>query len=304
MTIAGLVEREVTLSLDDLGHMPQFEVELDIHCVTRWSKPAMRFGGVLLADVLRLAGPMANARFVSFAARSDRRHSTSLPLDDALKLGAQVALRHARNALPTEHGGPVRLITPARYFYKSLKWLTRITLLADDQLGYWESTAGYHNHADPWLEERFVEARHSRADMRAVLAAGDLSDREILGLVATGGDLRGLAARGAKLRDADFSRANLRDACFEGANLSNARFVGADLRGATFKAADLEGVDFAGADLRGADLSGASLVASTYGVLSESPAVVDGTTIIEPSQLDGLTPTEAAFLDKSLSFPR
>ena len=207
------------------------------------------------------------------------------------------------NPLPVDHGGPLRLIVPGRYFYKSLKWLERIELLAEDRLGYWEAESGYHNTADPWREERYMAPALDKQEAARLLAKRDFSGRNLRSIAAAGMDLAGLSARGALLRDADFSRANLRGACFDGANLSNARLVGADLRGATFLGADVEGADFTGADLRGADLTGASLFGATFCDESAVPpcgATIDATLRVAPDQLDALTPPQAAFLRAAL----
>lgn len=102
------------------------EHAVDVHCVTRWSIPRKPFGGVLLSELLALCDVLPEAKFVSFVADSDRGHSTSLPLEDALRLGVMIALRADGKPLPVEHGGPVRVVTPERYFYKSLKWLMQI----------------------------------------------------------------------------------------------------------------------------------------------------------------------------------
>ena len=90
VAIAGAVRQPRTYSLDELRALPQAERTVDIHCVTRWSKPGVRFSGVLLADVLQAGGAEPAARFVSFVARSDRAHSTSLALADALGLDVYI----------------------------------------------------------------------------------------------------------------------------------------------------------------------------------------------------------------------
>jgi hypothetical protein len=303
VTVEGDVQASCSLSLCELESLPQVEQVVDIHCVTRWSKPAVRFRGVPLAALLARAQPTAEARFASFVARSARDHSTSLPLADAVALGALVALSADGAALASERGGPVRLVVPGRYFYKSLKWLERIELLAEDRLGFWESTAGYHNTADPWQQQRYIAGGLSRAELQAVLAARDLSDRNLLGLRAAGFDLQGLRASNALLRDADFSDCKLRDACFDGANLTNARFQRSDLRGASFGGADLEGVDFAGADLRGARLLGVSLLGASFvdDPAAGRGAIIDGSTQFDRQALDHLTPPQQAFLLAALS---
>src|SRR5204863_743217 len=125
VTVAGAVGRPRTYSLAELRALPQIQRTIDVHCVTRWSKLGARFSGVPLADLLHPAEVHPAAQFISFIARSDRAHSTSLPLADAVRLQTLVALTYEDAPLPVEHGGPVRTIVPGRYFYKSLKWLER-----------------------------------------------------------------------------------------------------------------------------------------------------------------------------------
>lgn len=301
--VSGLVARPHSWSVEELWALPQVEARIDIHCVTRWSKPGARFGGVPLQTVLDACQPLAQARFVSFVARSARSHSTSLPLADALALNTLLALSYEGQPLAERHGGPVRTVVRERYFYKSLKWLEEIRVLAEDELGYWEKEAGYHNLADPWQEQRYIVPHIDNRLYRRLLKARDFSDRELLGIRADGRNLTGLRARRAVLRDAHFERSQLDGACFDGANLSNAHFEGARLRTASFRAdrgraADLEGADFRGADLRGADLTGASLFGATFcpedsGESEDwGPALLDRTTRIEPTGLDRLTPRQ------------
>lgn len=306
--MSGVVEREATWSLDDLRAMPQVTRRIDLHCVTRWSSLGVEFTGVPLSALLDECRPLASARFVSFVAHSDRDHSTSLPLSVLQEADALIVFTVDGQPLSSEHGGPVRVVVPGRYFYKSLKWLAQIELLTEDRLGYWEANAGYHNGADPWQEERFLAANLDLHTVRQLLASRNFSGRDLRGLVATGMDLRGLNANGAKLRDAHFQGANLRDGCFDGVNLSGAHLERADLMGATFlpdakgNAADLEGADFRGADLRGARFRGASLFGATFGPIDPSdgtsfPAVVDATTMLDETTLASLesTPTQLHF---------
>jgi DMSO/TMAO reductase YedYZ molybdopterin-dependent catalytic subunit len=301
VSVGGLVARRRSWSLEELRALPMVERVVDIHCVTRWSKPGVRFGGVPLRRLLHLCGPLPEARFISFIARSERRHSTSLPLADALELDALVALTCDGEPLDAAHGGPVRTVVPGRYFYKSVKWLEEVELLAEDRLGYWEAQAGYHNTADPWREQRYMAPSLDRREARELLARRDFSGRDLRGLDARGHDLAGLAARAALLRDAHFERANLERACFDGANLANAHLEGACLRGASFRGADVEGANFRGADLRGADLGGASLFGATFtpepgDADGWGPAVLDGTTCMDQAAVDELTPAQQAFV--------
>ena len=305
LTISGMVASTRSWSLEDLHALPQVERAIDIHCVTRWSKLGITCGGVLLRTLLDACPLLPHAHFLSFVARSARSHSTSLPLVEALQLETLVVLTVAGRPLPDEHGGPIRTITPGRYFYKSVKWLEHIRVLETDELGYWEREAGYHNEADPWQEQRYIVAQGDPSTTRRLLQRKDFSGRRLLGLHAAGRNLVGLNARGATLRNANFADACLRHACFEGANLSNAYFAGADLRNASFRSTpgqitDVEGADFREADLRGADLTGVALCGVSFCPDEDEPgrraALIDRTTRIAPEDLEVLTPRQRAFV--------
>lgn len=256
-----------TYALEELQRFPTVTRKVDIHCVTRWSQPQVEFTGVTLDRLLLAAKLRMDTPYVSFVSRSERNHSTSLPLADALALGTMLVWEANGAPLETAHGGPLRTVTPGKYFYKSLKWLARIDLLKNDRLGYWEAVAGYHNGADPWREERYLAPTIDRHDAARLLAAREFGGRDLRGIDARGRDLAGLNAREALLRDSDFRGCQLSGACFDLANLSNARLADADLRGASFQGADLEGADFTRADVRGADFTGASLFGATFAPL-------------------------------------
>lgn len=303
--VHGLVERPQSIGLSDLKQLGWVERSIDIHCVTRWSKPGVRFGGVTLQSLLDVARPQPSARFISFIANSERRHSTSLPLADALKLETILALEADGQPLTVEHGGPIRVVVPGRYFYKSLKWLAEIELLAEDRLGYWESSAGYHNEADPWREQRYVAEGLTKQQAEAILGSRDVRGLELRNLTATGMNLSGLSAAGAILRNADFRRAIVANACFDKANLSNAHFEQSKLAGASFVGADVEGADFRECDLRGADFTGASLVGVSFCEpfdlsAGDGPfrrgASLNRATRIDPEALEVLTPEQAAYV--------
>lgn len=303
--ITGLVEHPRCWTLKQLQALPQTQRTVDIHCVTRWSKLGARFTGIPLNALLEECVPTPDAKFLSFVARSARAHSTSLPLEDARQLDVLVALTYEGAPLPPEHGGPVRTVVPERYFYKSLKWLETIEVLAEDRLGYWEKEAGYHNVADPWREQRYILPDLDPASYRRLLQRRDFSGQDLLGIDAQGRDLSNLKAAGAKLRDAHFERAGLKGACFDDANLSNAHLDHADLQGATFLGADCEGADFRGADLRGANFAGASLFGATFTPETaddenQASARLDVTTRIEPRAIEQLTPQQRAFVENAL----
>ncbi len=302
--VAGQVAGPRLWLLEELQQLPSITRSVDIHCVTRWSKLAVEFRGVSLLEVLRRSEPLDNARYVSFIARSDRRHSTSLPRDALEALDPILAWEADGEPLPLEHGGPLRVIVPGRYFYKSLKWLARIEVFVDDQLGFWESTAGYHNTADPWRQQRYLASKLTKQEARVILQSLDFRDRDLRGIEAPGFDLTGLHAEAAKLRNANLQGAILQKACFDGANLSNANLRSADLRDASFLGADLEGADLTGADLRGARFHGASLVAATF-VSTEQPnepegALVDSSTQFDPAVMDEITPEQADYLSHQI----
>ena len=207
------------------------------------------------------------ARFVRFEAYSARRHDTSLPLALAL---ADTWLVHRFDGVPlaVEHGYPLRCLTPSRYLYKSCKWVHRIELLAEDQLGHWEQTSRYHNNGDPGSgDERFTTGSIRPDQLRAFRAATDFAKWR--GRVLIGLDLAGWDRAGADLRDIVLKGCDLREAALAGAdlrraNLSLSDLQGADLSDVDFRDADLEGVDFRSADLRGADLRGAALTAARF----------------------------------------
>ncbi|MEQ8965651.1 MAG: molybdopterin-dependent oxidoreductase [Azospirillaceae bacterium] len=283
VSIGGLVERPQVFSLDVLQSLPDARQRIDIHCVTRWSKLDQAFTGVPLGEVLERAGVRPEARFVWFGARSEHGHATSLRLDEALAAGALVAFAHEDRPLAPEHGGPVRMVVPGKYFYKSIKWLETIELLAEDRLGTWESESGYHNHADPWAEERFVARNLDRLTVARAMSDRRFAGLDLLGVEADGIDLTGLDARGALLRNASFRGARLAGARFDEANLSGARLNGADLTGAKFTGADLEGADFRGADLSGADFTDASLFGTTLFPEPTDPAGGPGAARLDPA---------------------
>jgi len=300
VTIAGRVARPAVWTLDELKGLPSSTRSIDIHCVTRWSKLAVAFRGVLLSDVIQRAGPLDDARFVSLLARSGRGHSTSLPLQVIEDEDVLMAWEADGEPLAVAHGGPLRVVTPRRYFYKSLKWVAGVELTVDDRLGYWESTAGYHNTADPWRQQRYLAPNLTKQQAREILERRDFRRRDLRGIDAEGFDLSGLRAEGSSLRNANFQGATLRGANLDRANLSNAALQNADLRDASFVAADLEGADLSGADLRGAVLREASLVAATFVTMTRDGvsrgAVIDATSQLDRRVLDDVTPEQSSYI--------
>jgi DMSO/TMAO reductase YedYZ molybdopterin-dependent catalytic subunit len=152
MTVDGLVRTTATWSFDELKALPNSEYAGDIHCVTTWSKLGTSFQGVSLDLLLEQAQPRSDATFV--LATSTTGYTTNLPLSDVTGGKAWLVWSHEGKPLTAEHGGPVRLLVPHLYFWKSAKWVTRLTLLDADQQGFWERN-GYHDRGDPWSEQRY-----------------------------------------------------------------------------------------------------------------------------------------------------
>jgi DMSO/TMAO reductase YedYZ molybdopterin-dependent catalytic subunit len=154
LAIDGLVENPVTLDWWKFVELPQSEATSDIHCVTAWSRYDNRWRGVLVSDLLTLVRPKPEARFVLF--QSYDTYTTNLPLAEFAAPDALLATHWEGEPLTVEHGGPLRVVVPQLYFWKSAKWVKKITFVAEDRPGFWE-VRGYHNHGDPWEEERYSE---------------------------------------------------------------------------------------------------------------------------------------------------
>jgi len=152
MSVDGLVAHPSTWSWDEMHRLPQSEYAGNIHCVTTWSKFDVRFGGVSVDVLLDAAGPLPAATHV--LGTSTTGYTTNLPLEQVRGGKAWVVWSFDGKPLAREHGGPVRLLVPHLYFWKSAKWITRLTLLDHDEHGFWERN-GYHDLGDPWLEQRY-----------------------------------------------------------------------------------------------------------------------------------------------------
>lgn len=262
LEIAGLVERPSTLAWGDYLDLPRQEREVDLHCVTGWSRLDNLLTGVPLARLLERAAPLPAARFVRFAAFSERGHDTSLPLAVA-RADTWLVDAIGGEPLAVEHGGPLRTVTPTRYFYKSLKWVRRIELLAEDRLGYWERESAYHNVGDPWPgDQRFATGSIDPGELARLRAGESLALWRTPRKVVLSADLRGWRPRDRDLRRLQLKSCDLRAADLAGADLREANLSLSDLRGAVLAGADLRGADLEGADLSGADLRGADLSAT------------------------------------------
>jgi DMSO/TMAO reductase YedYZ molybdopterin-dependent catalytic subunit len=154
LKVHGLVDSPFTLTWDQFRALPRKQVETDIHCVTRWSKLDTTWEGVAIQTILEMAGVRPEAGYV--VAHAEQGYTTNMPLsvlddDDVL-----LADTFGGEPLELDHGYPLRLLVPKRYFWKSAKWIRALEFLDRDVLGFWERY-GYHNDADPWQEERFSE---------------------------------------------------------------------------------------------------------------------------------------------------
>ncbi|HSH72060.1 MAG TPA: sulfite oxidase-like oxidoreductase [Methylophilaceae bacterium] len=154
LRVFGMVENELKLDWAAFRKLPQIRDVSDFHCVTRWSQLDMDWEGVSARELLMLAAPLPLARFVTLHGYDG--YTTNISLEALLDDDVIIAHSVFGKSLTAEHGGPVRLVVPKRYAWKSAKWLKAIELHIDDKPGFWE-VRGYHNYADPFLEQRFSE---------------------------------------------------------------------------------------------------------------------------------------------------
>jgi DMSO/TMAO reductase YedYZ molybdopterin-dependent catalytic subunit len=152
LRVFGDVENELELSWERFNELPRSSNVQDIHCVTRWSRFDTRFEGVHWSELAKLVQPKATARFV--IAHAEAGFTSNVPLSFLEDANAVLATHADGEPLTTEHGYPLRLVIPGKYFWKSAKWLRGIELSSVDKPGFWERY-GYNNDADPWREERY-----------------------------------------------------------------------------------------------------------------------------------------------------
>jgi DMSO/TMAO reductase YedYZ molybdopterin-dependent catalytic subunit len=152
LRVDGACHHPTTLDWAAFQALPQVDDTSDFHCVTTWSRMDIRWRGVRLSTVLALVEPTDDAHFLLCHGYDD--YTTNLSLAEALK--DDVLLVHTVDGapLPREHGGPVRIITPQLYAWKGAKWVSRLELLREDVLGFWERN-GYSNTAHPWRNDRY-----------------------------------------------------------------------------------------------------------------------------------------------------
>jgi DMSO/TMAO reductase YedYZ molybdopterin-dependent catalytic subunit len=152
LQLNGEVDEPVSLTYDELRALPATEVTTDIHCVTRWSRFDAQFKGVHWRELARLCRPKATANFA--IAHAEQGFTANVPLSALDDGHALVVYEADGEPLTPDHGWPVRLVIPSKYFWKSAKWLTGIELSSTDKPGFWERY-GYHNDADFWKEQRY-----------------------------------------------------------------------------------------------------------------------------------------------------
>jgi len=150
--VFGEVGSELRLRWDDLTALPATENVQDIHCVTRWSRFDTQFKGVHWRELAKLVDPKPSADFV--IAHAEQGYTANIPISFLEDENALLAYEADGEPLALEHGWPLRLVIPGKYFWKSAKWLRGIELSSIDRPGFWERY-GYHNDADPWKEERY-----------------------------------------------------------------------------------------------------------------------------------------------------
>ena len=154
LRLYGEVDAPFELSYDELRAMPPTEWHGDIHCVTRWSKKATTWKGVLFRTLIERVKPHASVTHV--IQHADNEYTTNLPLSAMLDDDVLIAYEFDGAPLEPIHGGPVRTLIPKRYFWKSAKWLHGLEFANADRKGFWE-VRGYHNDADPWKEQRYAD---------------------------------------------------------------------------------------------------------------------------------------------------
>ena len=150
--LEGLVKEKVTWTWDEFLKLPSQTFQVDISCVTKWTKLDMVWEGVSVDILLERVELDRKAQFVT--AFSHEGYTTNMPISDILNGKAFIAYKYEGKPLVPEHGGPARMVVPHLYFWKSAKWVAGLRFMEKDKPGFWES-AGYNNHGDPWKEERY-----------------------------------------------------------------------------------------------------------------------------------------------------
>ena len=153
LRVFGEVENDVELTWEQFNELPHTTNVQDIHCVTRWSKFDTGFEGIHWREVAKLAVPKPTSSFV--IAHAEAGFTSNFPISFLEQENALLATHGDGDVLAPDHGYPLRLVIPGKYFWKSAKWLRGIELSSTDKPGFWERY-GYSNDADPWQEERYA----------------------------------------------------------------------------------------------------------------------------------------------------
>jgi DMSO/TMAO reductase YedYZ molybdopterin-dependent catalytic subunit len=153
LQVDGLVEKPFSWNWQEFRALPTEDVTKDIHCVTKWSKFDTVWRGVSLDYILDAA--KISPEVTHLIAHSYDGYTTNVPIEEVRGGKAWVVSLYEGKPLEAEHGGPARLLVPHLYFWKSAKWLKRLEFVKGDQPGFWE-VRGYHNHGDPWKEQRYA----------------------------------------------------------------------------------------------------------------------------------------------------
>jgi DMSO/TMAO reductase YedYZ molybdopterin-dependent catalytic subunit len=161
--VSGLVENELRLSYSELKALGPAKVAADMHCVTGWTTLDNEWEGVPFRLIAERARPKPEAAWV--VARCEQGYTSNLSLQAMLDDDVVLAWGNRGQPLSPEHGFPLRLVVPKRYAWKSAKWIRAVELTAENRRGFWE-VRGYHNHAEPWREERYSyqESRESESE--------------------------------------------------------------------------------------------------------------------------------------------
>jgi DMSO/TMAO reductase YedYZ molybdopterin-dependent catalytic subunit len=150
--VKGLVDNPLVLTWDEFRSLPRTKITADIHCVTKWSKFDTTWEGVAFSEIIRLAQPQPEARFV--LEHAEHGFTVNTPLDDLMRPNVILADTYEGEPIPKDHGWPLRMIVPHLYFWKGAKWIRGVEFMAEDRPGFWERN-GYHMYGDPFKEQRY-----------------------------------------------------------------------------------------------------------------------------------------------------
>ena len=151
-TIDGLVNNKITFNWEEIMSFKQTILTKDFHCVTQWSRLDNLWEGIRVKDLIGKNNLKSNAKYAFIYCYGG--YTTNLPSEGLLEDDVLLALKHDGDSLSPEHGGPMRLVVPKLYAWKSAKWIKGINFIENEELGFWENL-GYHSYGDPWKEQRF-----------------------------------------------------------------------------------------------------------------------------------------------------